>query len=375
MVFIAGVAATTVVHERRAGARHEPPTRTGPDWSFLAAGFLASVLVSQGAHGLARRRLERRARAEADCALEAAEQARVERELYESRQMLRLILDTIPDRVFWKDRDARFVGANRRMAEAAGLADAEQIVGLTDADMPWADSAAAYRDEDLQVMASGASRLNIERPLWTPNGGIRWFDLSKLPLTDGSGAVVGVLGVARDITQHKQLEHELVKRANHDNMTGLPNRAYFLSQLGHALFRAGRQPGALALMYFDIDHFKQVNDAYGHDVGDQVIRQFADRVCSTLRNSDFVARLGGDEFVLIVEDLTDPAMPHSLAAKLVEAMTVPLRVGAHVLTISTSIGIAVHDGAMTPGQLVEAADAALYLAKHAGRNCYRMYAR
>jgi diguanylate cyclase (GGDEF)-like protein/PAS domain S-box-containing protein len=303
------------------------------------------------------------------------ERQRFERELYASRQLLRLILDTIPDRVFWKDRDSNFLGANRRMAEDAGLAGVEQIVGLSDAAMPWHRLAPSYQEEDREVMHSGMARMNIEIAQDNGDGSNSWFDVSKLPLTDDSGAVVGVLGVARDITRYKQMEAELVRRANYDSLTGLPNRAFFQSQLRQAVSRAGRREGVLALMYFDIDHFKQINDTYGHGVGDEVIRHFADRVCAVLRESDFVARLGGDEFVLILEDLPAPAMTRTLADKLIDAMRAPLCIGENTIGLSTSIGIAVLEDGMEADQLVKAADDAMYAAKRGGRNCYRTVPR
>jgi len=301
------------------------------------------------------------------------ERQRVERELYDSRQMLRLILDTIPDRVFWKDRASRFLGANRHMAQAAGLNDAAQLVGLTDADMPWAGAAAPYQDEDRQIMASGVALLNMQRSQRTNDGEVRWFDVSKLPLTDDAGHVAGVLGVVRDITRYKALERELVERANHDSLTGLPNRAFFTAQLAQAVARATRRRAGLALMYFDIDRFKQINDGYGHDTGDAVIRAFAARVRAQLRASDFVARLGGDEFVLIVEDMQDAAVPGHLAAKLVESMAAPLPAGDHELAVTTSIGVALFAPGMTPDALVKAADDAMYETKRAGRNGYRVH--
>jgi diguanylate cyclase (GGDEF)-like protein len=215
----------------------------------------------------------------------------------------------------------------------------------------------------------------MQRPQTTEDGEVRWFDVSKLPLTDNSGTVAGVLGIVRDITEHKRMEEELTRRANHDSLTGLPNRAFFHSQLSQAIVRAQRRRAGMALMYFDIDRFKQINDTRGHDVGDQVIRLFADRVCANLRASDFVARLGGDEFVLIVEDMAEPDVARHLAGKLLASMEEPLAIDGQVLLISTSIGIAVFDGAMTASELIKTADEAMYEAKRAGRNCFRLLAR
>jgi len=299
------------------------------------------------------------------------ERKRFERELYESRQKLRIVLDTVPQRVFWKDVTGVYLGANRRLLEEAGLERVEQIVGLTDHDMPWREFAQRYRDEDRQVIETGQPLLNVQQAIRQPDGIMRWLEVSKVPLRDGDGNVVGLLGVARDITDSKRLEVELEHRANHDNLTGLPNRAYFHAELQQAIKRAQRSSGELALMYFDIDRFKQINDTFGHDAGDLVIRTFADRVRATLRESDFVARLGGDEFVLIVENLASRAEAGNVAGKLIAAMEEPFDLGGRTHQVSTSIGIAMCEEGMGADRLLKAADEAMYEAKRAGRNCFR----
>jgi diguanylate cyclase (GGDEF)-like protein/PAS domain S-box-containing protein len=299
------------------------------------------------------------------------ERKRFERELYESRQKLQLVLDNVPQRVFWRDVNGVYLGANRRLLEEAGLERVEQLRGLTDRDMPWREFAQRYRDEDRQVIESGEPLLNVQQSIQRPDGTVIWHEVSKVPLRDGEGRVVGLLGVARDITDSKRMEAELVHRANHDNLTGLPNRAYFHSELQQAIKRAQRAGGELALMYFDIDRFKHINDTFGHDAGDLVIRTFAARVRSVLRESDFVARLGGDEFVLIVEGLASAAEAAGVAGKLVAAMQEPFDLGGRTHQVSTSIGIAILERGMGADQLLKAADNAMYEAKRAGRNCFR----
>jgi diguanylate cyclase (GGDEF)-like protein/PAS domain S-box-containing protein len=302
------------------------------------------------------------------------ERKRFQRELYESRQKLQLILDTVPMRVFWKDLNSVYQGANQRVLEEAGLERVEQIVGLTDDDLVWREYAAQYREEDRRIMQGGATRLHTQVSRLHADGSLRWLEATKVPLRDDSGAVVGVLGVARDITESKQMEAELVRRANHDSLTGLPNRAFFYSELQLAIRRAQRQGGELALMYFDIDRFKLINDGFGHDVGDAVIRIFASRVRSVLREVDFVARLGGDEFVLVLENLAMRADAAGVAEKIIATMQLPFAIGDSAHEVSTSIGIAFMEPGMSADRLVKAADDAMYEAKRAGRNCYRTIA-
>jgi diguanylate cyclase (GGDEF)-like protein/PAS domain S-box-containing protein len=298
------------------------------------------------------------------------ERKRFERELYESRQKLQVILDTVPLRVFWKDRNCVYLGANRPLLDEAGLDSVEQLVGLTDHDLHWRVDAEDYRSDDQLVMDSGVARHNAQWSFLAKDGCTNWVEVSKVPLTDDSGTVVGLLGVTRDITESKRMEAELILRANHDSLTGLPNRSFFYSELQRAIQRASRQ-GKLALLYFDIDRFKSINDTYGHDAGDEVIRIFARRARAVLREADFAARLGGDEFVVIVEGLGLRADAAAVADKLVAAMQPAFEFGEHALVVTTSIGIAFLEAGMAADQLVKAADDAMYEAKRAGRNCYR----
>lgn len=299
------------------------------------------------------------------------ERKRFERELYESREKLQLILDTVPLWVFWKDRDSVYQGANRRALEAAGVERQEQIVGLTDDALSWSRFAGVYRDEDRRVIESGEPSLNNQQPYQLGDGSPGWVEVSKVPLRDEDGNIVGLLGVAHDITENKRMEVELLRRANHDSLTGLPNRAFFSAELRQAIKRAQRSSGELALLYFDIDRFKLINDTFGHDVGDKAICTFAQRARGVLRESDFLARLGGDEFVLIVEELAARADVDGVADKLVAAMQAPFALGDREHRVSTSIGIAFLDAGMSADRLIKAADDAMYLAKRAGRNCYR----
>lgn len=298
------------------------------------------------------------------------ERRKAEKALYESRQMLQVILDNIPQSVFWKDVDSRYQGGNRALLEEAGLQSVDQLIGKTDAELRWKDLAEHFRKVDLEVMRSGVPRLRMQGRDVRRDGSECWVETSKMPLRDATGKVVGVLAVAEDITARKYMEEELFRRANFDSLTGLPNRGYFQSQLDEAIKRAHRREG-LALMYFDIDRFKQINDSYGHDTGDQVIRMFAHRVRAVVRECDVVARLGGDEFVLLAEGLGGAEDAALIAQKLVDAMGPPFDIGGASLEVSTSIGVVIYRPDMSAHALLTAADQAMYEAKRAGRNCFR----
>ncbi|MFZ5602575.1 MAG: diguanylate cyclase domain-containing protein [Pseudomonadota bacterium] len=176
-----------------------------------------------------------------------------------------------------------------------------------------------------------------------------------------------------DITERKKNEARLQQMAQHDQLTGLPNRNLFFDRLEQALARNVRNRDWLALMYLDIDHFKQVNDSLGHAAGDQLLQAFSARIFTTIRGSDTLARLGGDEFTLIAEGLNSPADAEGLAAKIVKLAASEFVLDEQVVKVGTSIGIALVNGRpIKPDAMVEQADQALYAVKKAGRNGYRV---
>lgn len=169
------------------------------------------------------------------------------------------------------------------------------------------------------------------------------------------------------------MTEELRHMAQHDLLTDLPNRALFNDRLGQELARAKRQNGRFAMAFLDLDHFKPVNDSFGHEMGDQVLRQVARRLQASVRAADTVGRIGGDEFVVLMAQLSDSDSILALAQKLREALNQPFLVDGHELSISCCIGVAVYpeDGADAVA-LTRAADDAMYRAKAAGRDCVRL---
>ncbi len=194
-----------------------------------------------------------------------------------------------------------------------------------------------------------------------------------LPDIAASGVVQGLYTLSQDVSALKSVQRELQLLARHDSLTGLPNRHHFDELLGQALRRAQRSGSALALLFLDIDRFKSINDSLGHAMGDAVLQEFARRLQRSVRSTDTVARLAGDEFVIILEGLGGEAEPAAVAAKIVAAMGPRFELQGQQLQVSTSIGLAQHQGgAITPAELLARADEALYQAKKAGRNTYRV---
>jgi diguanylate cyclase (GGDEF)-like protein/PAS domain S-box-containing protein len=185
---------------------------------------------------------------------------------------------------------------------------------------------------------------------------------------DSPAEPIAVSILARDITELKSAERKLRQLATHDYLTGLPNRLLLYDRLELALNRYGRYGTPVALMFCDLDAFKPVNDAYGHQVGDAVLTEVADRIHSVVRDTDTAARLGGDEFGVLVEGVEDVDLLTTVANRLVAAIAQPVTVGAVTARVGVSIGLVLaSDRCHQPDAMVAAADSAMYRAKSEGR--------
>ena len=181
-----------------------------------------------------------------------------------------------------------------------------------------------------------------------------------------SGAVV----VLRDVSDRKALERRLLHQAFHDQLTGLPNRALLLDRMEHARARAGRDGGWQAVLFVDVDRFKVINDSLGHSVGDEVLKTIAFRIDGVLRASDTLARFGGDEFAVLLEDVAGQSDAAHMAQRILRAIQVPMLAGGRDVVVTVSIGIALADLSKQSGDLLAAADIAMYQAKNSGKNRY-----
>lgn len=202
----------------------------------------------------------------------------------------------------------------------------------------------------------------------------------RMPLPIARQDEIGVLARSFDEMQQKietqvntlqAKQLELDHLASHDPLTGLPNRRVFLDRVEHALARARRENSRLAILFVDLDHFKEINDRLGHAVGDVMLLAVADRMRATVRAADTVARLGGDEFIILIELVDGPETVGLIAQKIIESLAHPVWHNEQALTVGASIGIALYpqDGTSTT-EIIAHADQAMYRAKLAGRNRY-----
>ncbi len=220
-------------------------------------------------------------------------------------------------------------------------------------------------------MASRRSFRDLVLPI-AIDGEVRWWCVSGRPAYDEAEAFIGFRGVMADMTSAKLAEARVVHLAEHDPLTDLPNRASFRERLGRALQAVTE--GGLAVISIDLDHFKPINDRYGHPVGDAVLVAIAERLRETVEDGGFVARFGGDEFTLLLRK-TDPGAVEAQCRRLLRALNEPVAIGSIVTTVGGSMGVAFApaDGSTTD-ELIKNADTALYRAKSEGRGTFRFFA-
>lgn len=302
-------------------------------------------------------------------------------ELRKQKDLLNSIIQHAPIRVFWKDRESRFVGGNAQFAHDAGLHNPDELIGKSDFDMCWHDQAELYRADDQAIMESGIPKLEYEETQTTPDGRAIWISTSKVPLRDEEDRIVGVLGIYTDITARKQAEEQIRNLAYFDPLTTLPNRRLLLERLQQSMSTSLRSGEYGALLMLDLDNFKDLNDSQGHDVGDSLLIQVAARLRENVNWADTVARIGGDEYVIITDTLgTDEASAAVHAEELAETVRIALcepfvlKNGDLTHYNTSSIGVTLYYGDAEPVEmLLKQADVALYQAKNAGRNTIRFF--
>jgi diguanylate cyclase (GGDEF)-like protein len=207
-----------------------------------------------------------------------------------------------------------------------------------------------------------------ERQQPVPGAGAEWLEHQVVRLGDG------VAATWRDISQRHRSEERLKYLAQVDSLTGLPNRSVFYDRLDQALLRSHRSGKAFALLFLDIDHFKDVNDRFGHAGGDALLRKIAERLRRSVRSADTVARLAGDEFTVILEDLQTEEDADRVAATILRVARTPLQLDQRSLQVTLSIGMALYEGdGLGTNDLLNQADAALYEVKRRGRNAHLRY--
>ncbi|WP_246668807.1 EAL domain-containing protein [Bradyrhizobium sp. UNPF46] len=299
---------------------------------------------------------------------------RAEQDLGRAREFLDSIIENIPIAVFAKDaKDSRYILLNRAGEEYYGM-PREEMLGKTPEQIFPDKIARAVNEQDRRVVDSGTPMF-LEGHLLEVGvkGRDRLVNSRKLLIRDGSGAPQYLVGVIEDVTERITNEARISHLAHHDVLTDLPNRSAFNAALGERLERAQEAATSFAVLSLDLDRFKEVNDVFGHPVGDMLMRAAADRLAAEADGA-FVARIGGDEFMILMPDDISREDVLGLAERLVETIGTELEVDDYLPHVGLSIGIAFYpDDGVNAATLLANADSALYRAKREGRGRVRFF--
>ncbi len=295
-----------------------------------------------------------------------------EAELRESNSLLATTLDSTADGILVVDRRGRIVTFNRAFAAIWSLPDA--VLDKRDDDEALAAALRHVRDPDeflAKVHEVYASPDTSSQDVVHLNDG-RVFERDSYPRAL-DGKVVGRVWTFRDITEHEQLKQLLRHQALHDSLTKLANQTLFRDRIDHAIARLRRTERGVAVLFIDLDDFKNVNDTLGHWVGDELLVQMSERLTRELRQTDTAARLGGDEFAVLLDQLTDDHDAVTISQRILAALQQPIDIAQRRLTLTASIGIAFGDQTTDTDELLRNADLAMYNAKAQGKNCRRVF--
>lgn len=287
-------------------------------------------------------------------------------------QRLETIFRLAPVGIGIVDLDGQTIMANDTLRMMLGYSVAEF------ASKPWTDythpdDVAANVELHARMVAHEIDSFALEKRFICKDGSLVWGSLTSSMVYAENGAPDYVIGMVQDITERKRLEERLGHQAFHDSLTGLPNRRYFHDRVDQALERLRDEGGSVAVLFVDLDHFKTVNDTFGHGYGDGVIITASRRIQGCLRDADVAARLGGDEFALLVEGAGADQVA-VLAGRLLEALRgSPMRLGELTVTVGGSVGIATAVPGDTTETLLRNADLAMYQAKRQGRGRHVTY--
>lgn len=285
-------------------------------------------------------------------------------------RLFETMLKVSPDPAGIFDPDGKYLFINPAMADLINVPQGN-LIGKTPRELNLDLATELHNAITTTVSTAQTYRTELHHRL--PSGGELYFDCEFVPVFNDRNTVEAVVEKARDITDRKQADYQVWRSANFDSLTGLPNRLLFLDRLKQTVLEAGRRDSSFALLFIDLDRFKQANDQLGHKGGDRVLAQVAERINTNVRAMDTVARLGGDEFTLILKD-TDRNGMLKAAKAILTSLEQVFQVDSHQIYISASIGVTLFpDDGKNLDQLMQNADQAMYAAKEQGGQQVQVY--
>src|SRR5579864_3721100 len=325
---------------------------------YLLKGYLDSYAFSRALHNM----IERRAMEDA---------------LFIEKERAQVTLDSIGDAVLSTNISGKvtylnlvaesLTGWSREDATGRSLAEVFHIIDGTTRESCRNPMELAIKQDRTVGLASNC--ILIRR-----DGAESAIEDSAAPIHDRQGRVTGAVVVFHDVSAAKAMTVQMSELAQHDVLTGLPNRAYLNDRIAQAITIAHRHSGKFAVLFLDLDHFKHINDSLGHPIGDTLLQSVARRLVSCVRDSDTVSRQGGDEFVVLLSEVAHAKHAALCAQKLLTMLKAPNFIGHHGLEVSASIGISIYpDDGLDPETLIKTSDTAMYQAKEHGRNNYKFF--
>ncbi len=305
--------------------------------------------------------------------LDITERKTAERELAASEERFRSLLAMSSDWYWEQDENFLFSRISGGMMRSTGV-DPNARFGKPRWEIPYLGISREQMDEHRKTVEAHRSFRDFQYAYSLEDGAIWWVSVSGEPVFTADGKFNGYRGVGTNITEKKFAEAQIRELAEYDFLTGLPNRMLLSARFDFALRQAKRQGESMALMFIDLDRFKNVNDSLGHHIGDLILAETAKRLVRATRATDTVSRHGGDEFVVLLTGVTDPAHLVELTTALIATLCVPHRISGHELTVTPSIGLSTWpaDGEDL-NTLVKNADLAMYHAKSEGRNQFSFF--
>lgn len=302
-------------------------------------------------------------------------QKTLELALGESDQRFRGAFETAAIGMALMGLNGQFFEVNQALLDMVGYTEKE-LMALTFQQLTHPDDLALDLEHLNALSAGKVKSYQMEKRYFCKDGTIVWALLSVSAVRHKDGSLLHFVSQIENITDRKMLQRQVLHQLNHDELTGLPNRRLLQDRLGRTLAASRRHQRQFALMFIDIDYFKKVNDGYGHDIGDELLKWVAGRLLSCIRTSDTLARQGGDEFVALLAEINAPEDVTLVARKMLGSISEGLDIGDACILVSLSIGVAIFEPGSkdSTGDLLKKADIALYQVKQSGRNDFRVYA-
>lgn len=311
--------------------------------------------------------------------LEIEQRKRTELELFNQKQLAIVTLESIGDAVITTNMQSEVTYLNPVAEKMTGWSKAEAMgrpILEVFRILNESTRKLAANPVDVVLAHNKVCGLANHTLLIAKSGAEYAIEDSAAPIRDQDGNILGVVLVFHDVSDARQMAQKMTYLAEHDYLTDLPNRLLLTDRITQAISAAKRRGSKLAILFFDIDHFKRVNDTLGHEVGDQLLKVLSKKLQMCIRASDTLSRQGGDEFVVLLPELTDDAVPAEIAQKILFSIKDPISIANHELFITASIGIAVYpDDGDNVDVLTRHADAAMYHAKNSGRNNYQFFTK